>query len=105
MVGHGLKVGDPVIYRKPKYTAKPGRRAVHISPEPLGECYSYEVDKFWAVAELDDSTRVVTLVTRGGKLHRVKLDDPRLRSPNWWERIRYQNRFPVPAALATADST
>ena len=104
MVEHNLKVGDPVIFRKTKHTARPGRRAMRVSPEPLGEYYTYEVDKFWAVAEIDDSTKVVTVVTRGGKQHRVKLDDPRLRTPNWWEWIRYHSRFPVPEALAGVSS-
>jgi hypothetical protein len=99
MVTHHLKPGDPVIYRKRKHTARPGRRAQHVEPEPLGEYYTYEVDKFWVVADVDDGQHLVTVVTRRGKRHHVRLDDPRLRTPNLWERIRYHGRFPTAAPV------
>ncbi|MCH5376605.1 MAG: hypothetical protein JJ992_21760 [Planctomycetes bacterium] len=85
--------GEPVIYRKFKYGASPGPRASQIAPDPRGELYAYHVDKFWIVEEQPDETMLIVL-TRRGKRHRVRVDDPNLRRPNWWERWCYAARFP-----------
>lgn len=85
--------GDRVIYRREKSSTHPGPRAKNIDPSPLGELYSYEVDKYWTVAEV--SNGAVILVTRRGKKHTVKLGDPRLRRANWWERLMFGGKFPT----------
>ncbi len=88
-----LQPGDPVIFRVCKTSTDPGPRAQEVHPSQHGEWYSYQVDKFWAVAEvLSDGT--LKLVTRRGKQHTVSADDPRLRTARWWERWIYRSRFP-----------
>ncbi len=90
----GHQPGDPVIYRVQKNSTDPGPRAREVHPSQHGELYSYQVDKFWAVAEvLSDGS--LKLVTRTGKQHIVSADDPRLRAARWWERWLYRNRFPT----------
>ena len=84
--------GDPVIFTKTKFSAHPGPRAEDISPSSHGESYSYLVKKFWTV--LDREEHRIQVLTRGGKRHWVNLNDPALRAPNWWETIRYRERFP-----------
>ncbi len=89
-----LKPGDRVIFRAVKRSAHPGPRAKGVAPEPMGEDYSYEVDKLWIVAEIQDDGQLL-LRTRRGKTHVIKPDHPRLRRPNWWEKIIYAKRFPI----------
>lgn len=89
---HVYKPGDWVIYRKQKHSSSPGPRAREISPEPRGEEYSYLVDKFWVVVQVESEE--VTLVTRRGKRHHVRAGDPRLRVANWWEKLFYRHKFP-----------
>ncbi|TWU60529.1 hypothetical protein Poly51_08050 [Rubripirellula tenax] len=87
-----LKPGDWVIYRKQKSSTSPGERAIEVRPASGGETYFYMVDKFWIVDEvLSDGT--VRLRTRRGKQHTVDANDLRLRTPRWWERWMYRNRF------------
>jgi len=88
-----FKRGDPVIFRMPKHTAHPGPRAAEVQPEPMGEFYTYVVDKFWVVDEVRGQKLV--LRTRRGKRHEVASDDPRLRRPSFWERLKYHWRFPA----------
>jgi hypothetical protein len=84
--------GDWVIYRKPKYSTSPGRRATNITPAPNGELYSYDVEKFWIVQEvLDDGS--LRLRTRRGKVHLIDASDPNLRRVAWWKRWFYRHRF------------
>lgn len=87
--------GDLVVYRKFKHSSIPGPRAKDVDPAPRGEEYTYSVDKFWIVAELqsDDS---VLLATRRGKQHVVECSDPNLRHARWWEKLVYRGRFPAP---------
>ncbi len=94
--------GDLVVYRKLKCTPRPGPRAADLSPSPHGEDYVYYVDKFWVVEDCDDDTIVV--LTRRGKRHYLQRDDPRLRRPSLWERIRYGAHFPKPAVLHATSS-
>lgn len=64
-----------------------------MTPGAKGEQYNYVVDKYWAIAEIhEDGT--VTIKTRRGKTHLIKLDDPCLRRANLWERLFYSSRFP-----------
>ncbi len=99
MIRWKLNRGEPVIYRKCKYSSHPGRRACEVIPSRRGEDYLYRVDKFWMVAETRDDDTVV-LVTRSGKRHVVRRDDPMLRRPSIWERLRFADRFPRQAVLA-----
>ena len=86
--------GDPVVYRKAKHSTRPGPRAKEVVPARYGDDYSYLVDKFWVVLQKSDDQRQLVLMTRQGKKHHVSTDDPNLRRPNLWERLRYRNRFP-----------
>ncbi len=87
------KRGCPVVYRINKRTPRPGPRARDVTPEPLGEHYSYVVDKYWAVADVRDDGTLVC-ITRRGKEHVVAAGDPRLREASWLERWLYRQRFP-----------
>lgn len=93
MIRCKLSRGEAVIYRKAKYSASPGPRACEITPSPRGEDYWYHVDKFWRVLETRDDNTVV-LLTRRGKRHVVRRDDPMLRRASLWERLRFSDRFP-----------
>ena len=82
-----------MVFRITKQSTDPGPRAVDIHPSTSGETYSYQVDKFWTVVDVEpDGT--VTLVTRRGKQRTISSDDVRLRKARWWERWLYQRRFP-----------
>jgi hypothetical protein len=87
-----FKPGDWVIFRKTKQTPHPGKRAENVVPARGGDSYTYTVDKFWIVQEVRDDGTLV-LRTRRGKLHIVAPTDLSLRGANWWDRIRYRNRF------------
>jgi hypothetical protein len=91
--GTEYRIGEPVIYRVTKRSAHPGRRATDVQPEPLGEDYQYQVDKFWVVAEVRPDGNLL-LMTRRGKEHLIRADSPLLRRPRFWERWLYANRFP-----------
>lgn len=89
-----FRAGDPVIYRKQKFSRHPGRNAVGISPAAHGDDYSYRVEKFWRViAVLPDGK--LEICTRRGKRHTVSAEDPALRPASWWERFLYRHRFPA----------
>lgn len=88
-----FREGDPVIFTKTKFSARPGPRAEDVAPASQGESYSYLVKKFWTVIEHRDDR--VLVQTRRGKLHWVAVDDPALRAPSWWEQFRYRERFPA----------
>lgn len=89
-----LKRGDPVIYRKYKYSNQPGPRAKHVHPMQRGEGYDYLVDKFWVVADVSEDGEMLTLQTRRGKTHQVCSSAPELRFPSPWERLWYHSKFP-----------
>ncbi len=88
-----FKIGDRVIYRLTKHSTHPGPRAKDVRPQPAGDDYSYVVDKFWVVAEVEADGRL-RLRTRKGKERVVDSHDANLRSPRLWERIIYRSRFP-----------
>jgi hypothetical protein len=90
---HAYRVGEPVIFVVSKSSQDPGPRAKHVYPAPAGETYSYQVEKFWTVADIRSDGHVV-LVTRRGKQHDVEVADPRLRPARIWERWLYRQRFP-----------
>jgi len=89
-----LQPGDRVIYRMPKHSACPGRRAKAVRPAPRGENYTYYVEKLRVVAEVRPNGDVVAQ-TRRGKRHLLEADDPALRLAHWWERLWHGSRFPT----------
>ncbi|MCC6783542.1 MAG: hypothetical protein IT457_11935 [Planctomycetes bacterium] len=93
MIRGSVQIGDPVVYTMRKVSPHPGKRAHDIDPAPRGELYVYLVDKLWAVAEVRDDGQLV-VVTRRGKRYVLAKDDPNLRRPTLWERLRYWARFP-----------
>jgi hypothetical protein len=97
-----LKPGDAVVYQISKVSTDPGPRAKDVHPAAFGETYSYIVDKYWTVAEIQANGNLV-LVTRRGKRHVVSPSDPCLRSARWWERWIYRERFPKLASVAALD--
>ncbi|MEY3172370.1 MAG: hypothetical protein RLZZ436_283 [Planctomycetota bacterium] len=86
--------GDLVVYTVSKQGLHPGPGARDIQPVPNGEDYTYVVDKYWMVQQLADEGRVI-IVTRRGKTREVSAADPLLRKANWWQRLRYRDRFPA----------
>src|SRR4051794_34065496 len=93
MVGR-FHPGDPVVYRKQKFSVHPGPHAVAVSPAPSGDEYSYCVDKFWRVVSVRPDHKLV-VCTRRGKRHTVDADDPALRPASWLERLLFRHRFPA----------
>jgi hypothetical protein len=87
------EVGDWVIYTQKKQSPAPGPRAKNINPSQHGELYSYQVDKYWVVAEVKSSEELI-LKTRRGKERIVASSDVRLRKARWWERLFMKGRFP-----------
>jgi len=85
--------GDAVVYRMQKASAHPGKRAQDIDAAPRGELYTYAVDKFWIVADVQDDGKLL-LKTRRGKEHLIGPTDPRLRPARWWEKLLYYDKFP-----------
>ena len=83
---------DWVVYTREKHSLNPGPRAKNISPAPYGELYSYEVDKYWIVRQVNGND--IVLETRKGKTHQVSATDRRLRKAYWWERFFFSGRFP-----------
>jgi len=87
------KQGDRVIYTVYKRSDSPGPRAKKVFPAANGDMYSYRVDKFWVIDEIQDDGKLL-LRTRRGKTHLISPDDPQLRRARWWERLWYNFRFP-----------
>jgi hypothetical protein len=88
-----FRPGEPVIYAKHKFSLHPGPRAREVHAQRAGDGYLYLVDKFWVVEGADEEGRILVR-TRRGKTHHIAADDPRLRRPTLWERIRFRQRFP-----------
>lgn len=90
-----FKPGDFVVYKKTKHSRQPGPRAENIRPERRGDDYTYQVDKYWVVSDVQPDGSVV-LKTRQGKENVRDARDPMLRPARWWERMllagRFQNR-------------
>ncbi len=84
--------GDWVVYRMQKVSNSPGPRASNTVASFKGESYTYIVEKFWVVEEVD-ADGSLKLRTRRGKTHHVEASDPRLRKPNWWQKFAYKSRF------------
>jgi hypothetical protein len=90
----GIAPGDPLIYRKPKVSSRPGPRARNIQRTENGDDYFYEVEKFWTVADVLDDGRLLA-VTRTGKEVCLSPEDERLRKARLIERLRHRRRFPT----------
>jgi hypothetical protein len=89
-----FKAGTLAIYRKKKYSIRPGPRAEDVHPAPYGEDYSYHVDKFWIVDAVKPDGKILAR-TRRGKQRILDSDDPSLRKATWWERLLWKRRFPL----------
>jgi hypothetical protein len=93
--------GDLVVFVVSKISRDPGPRAHDIHPAPFGETYQYIVDKYWTVRAISGDG-ALELVTRRGKVHHVRANDPRLRPARLWERWFQRERFPDLAQLASS---
>jgi hypothetical protein len=88
-----FRIGDPIIYHKPKSSFSPGPRAKQVYPLEHGEAYHYVVDKFWKVFKVsDDGT--LEVVTRTGKKHRLDASDPNISKAHLLQHLLYRKRFP-----------
>jgi hypothetical protein len=87
------KPGDRVVYTATKHSAHPGPRAEAVQPERHGECYSYNVKKYWLVLEVQPQG-ALKVVTRRGKHRTLPVSDPQLRPARWWEALFLRSRFP-----------
>lgn len=92
-----MEIGTPVVYRRTKYSRRPGPRASVISPAKHGDSYSYVVDKYWVVVERLPPDEIVVM-TRRGKQLTLNTSDPNLRRANFLERLFHHQRFPKLAA-------
>ncbi len=102
-MARSYEIGDWVVYTQKKQSPAPGPRAKNINPSQYGELYSYQVDKFWVVADAKNAQELV-LKTRRGKSHIVQASDVRLRKARWWERLFLKARFPSTEALSSSTS-
>jgi hypothetical protein len=89
-----IAVGSQVIYRKTKFSRKPGPRASAVAPAKHGDSYSYCVDKYWVVVECCPPDKIVVLTRRGKRLT-LDADDPNLRPAGLLGRLLHRNRFPA----------
>jgi hypothetical protein len=91
------RVGEHVVYAMQKCTPHPGPRSSDVHPSTYGEDYRYVVKKCWTVADVINDARI-KVVTRTGKTHLVKVDDPHLRKVGPLEslmlRLRWHKSFP-----------
>ncbi|NQV25922.1 MAG: hypothetical protein HQ518_16305 [Rhodopirellula sp.] len=95
MSRRNFKIDECVVYCVVKHSCKPGQRARNVAPAPLGETYTYRVDKYWVVDEILPDHSLI-LRTRRGKTRQVRATDPNLRRPTLWERLVISHRFPEP---------
>ncbi|MEI6757719.1 MAG: hypothetical protein FDX18_07260 [Chlorobium sp.] len=88
-----FRVGDPIVYHKPKSSFCPGPRARQVYPFEHGEAYHYVVDKFWKVAKVNDDG-TLEVVTRTGKKLRLEASDPNISKARLIKQLLYRKRFP-----------
>jgi hypothetical protein len=88
-----LRVGDPIVYHKPKSSFSPGPRARQVYPLEHGEAYHYVVDKFWKVNKVNDDG-TIEVVTRKGKKHTINANDPNITKAGLLHHFLYGKRFP-----------
>lgn len=88
-----FRVGDSIIYHKPKSSVSPGPRARQVYPLEHGEHYHYVVDKYWKVSSVNgDGT--IEVVTRTGKKHLLPVSDPNICKAHPLLHLLYRKRFP-----------
>jgi hypothetical protein len=87
------RVGDPIVYHKPKSSASPGPRAKDVYPLEHGEYYHYVVDKFWKVTSVNNDG-TIEVVTRTGKKHVLPVNDPNIRKAHPLQQLLHRKRFP-----------
>ena len=87
-----FRVGDNIVYHKPKSSFHPGPRAKQVYPLEHGEEYHYVVDKFWKVAQVNDDG-TLDVVTRTGKKHRLNASDPNITKARMLQQFLYRKRF------------
>ncbi len=92
-MSRSFRVGDLVVFTMTKRSALPGPRASNVKAARTGELYSYQVKKYWVVAQLLEGDQL-KLQTRRGKSHIIDANDVRLRKARWWERWFFAGRFP-----------
>ncbi len=98
MLDHSFQRGDRVVFRAEKRGQAPGPRARDVEPEPMGDDYHYFVDKYWVVEAVTSDGRV-SVRTRRGKRHLLKIANRNLRPARWWEKLLFRHRFPNLDAL------
>jgi hypothetical protein len=88
-----FRVGDPIVYHKPKSSASPGPRAKEVYPLAHGEHYHYVVDKFWKVTSINNDG-TIEVVTRTGKKHILPVNDPNISKAHPLQMLMFRKRFP-----------
>lgn len=97
------KSGDWAIYRKTKWSATPGTRAINVVASPKGETYHYVIDKYWVVESVLPGGKLC-LRTARGKTHVINVSDPNLHRPSLLRRLISADRFrTVEQRLKTAE--
>ena len=88
-----FRVGDSIIYHKPKSSVSPGPRARQVYALEHGEHYHYVVDKYWRVTSVNaDGT--IEVVTRTGKKHLLPVNDPNITKAHPLQQLLHRKRFP-----------
>jgi hypothetical protein len=88
-----IEVGTKVIYRKTKYSRRPGPRAASITPARHGDSYAYVVEKYWLVVARKSPDEII-VQTRRGKRLTLNTNDVNLRAASFLDRLLYGRRFP-----------
>lgn len=88
-------IGDKVVYQETKASRHPEPEARRVTAT-AGDDYVYEVDEFCVVTDVDTDDGELTTRTPTGEFRRVSVNAPNLRKANWYERLRYRDRFPTP---------
>lgn len=88
-----FRIGDSIIYHKPKSSVSPGPRARQVYALEHGEHYHYVVDKFWKVTSVNgDGT--IEVITRTGKKHLLPVNDPNISKAHPLQQLFHRKRFP-----------
>ncbi len=87
-----FKVGEKIIYHKPKSSFRPSPNARGVYPLQHGEAYHYVVDKFWTIDKINDDG-TLDVVTRTGKKNRLVASDPNISKLRLHQILLYRSRF------------
>lgn len=88
-----FSVNDFVIYHQPEAAVRPVPGARNISPAERGELYTYVVDRFWRVAQVNNDG-TLDAIESSGRRHRLRQTDPALENAGWWSRTFQRRLFP-----------